>query len=712
MDENGQLAFDVDSMEVELDDLAVSGLSPSTAFLSIAAISLHGGTIRYPQKNLHFDTIRIAEPKLEAWLDEQGKISLMQLIPQQEGSSKTAPADAAAAPWEVSVSDLTLEGGKVKLADHSFTPGASLGLTDLQLSLSEFSNREGGKFPLDLSGGLDEGGRFSFGGELAYLPEFSLSGTAKTDALPLTPAQPYIGQRFHIEIEEGFLNSETEILFAGENQISAGGAIELHGLEVRDSVAGERLLGLEKLDIDRYDLDPNARKLHLSRVILEQPYGRLVINEDRTTNLSGLMVANEPADVSNDGQTAPFTVIIGGIGVENAAMDFSDLSLPLPFATHIADMDGSISTLATNSSEPANVQLEGQVDEFGLARIDGTINLFDPILHTDTTVEFRNLLMSSLSPYSVQFAGREIEQGKLDLDLRYVIEKGQLDGQNAVVLSDLVLGEKVEHPDAASLPLGLAVALLKDSNGVIDLDLPVTGDVNDPEFRIGGVIWQAFAGLITKVVTAPFRLLGSLIGIDSEGLGQFQFLAGRSDLTPPELEKITQLETALQQRPELSIEIHGVTDPAIDIPALKYNHLRDIVVERLGGDGGGEDAENMMLDQEIRGLLESLFSERFPDIPLETLKAPHMKAPPGDPEAEPILDDLAYSAELRDRLLASEPVTEQDLAGLANARAQAVSTAFLASGQFSEDRVVIADAVELESEDGEWVVMELAVAAD
>ena len=712
LDEDGQLAFAVDSMEVELDDLAVSGLSPATEFLSVAAISLQGGTVRYPEKSLHFSSIRIAEPKLEAWLDEQGKISLMQLIPQQEAGTNLVSADASATPWEISVGDMILEGGKVQLADHSFSPGASLGLKDLQLSLSEFSNREGGRFPIDLSGGLDEGGGFSFGGELGYLPEFSLSGTAKTDALPLTPAQPYIGQRAHIELEEGFLNSETEILIAGENQITAGGAIELHGLEVRDSIAGERLLGLNKLDIDRYDLDPNARKLHLSRVKLEQPYARLVINEDRTTNLSGLMFAEDPADISSDDQTAPYTVIIGGIGVQNAEMDFSDLSLPLPFATRIANMAGTISTLATNSSEPANVNLEGQVDEFGLARIDGTINLFDPILHTDTTVEFRNLLMSSLSPYSVQFAGREIEQGKLDLDLRYVIEKGQLDGQNAVVLSDLVLGEKVEHPDAASLPLGLAVALLKDSNGVIDLDLPVAGDVNDPEFRIGGVIWQAFAGLITKVVTAPFRLLGSLIGIDSEDLGQFQFLAGRSDLTPPELEKITQLETALQKRPELSIEIHGATDPAIDTPALKYKHLRDVVVERLGGDGGGEDTENMMLDQEIRGLLESLFSERFPDIPLETLKAPHMKAPPDDPEAKPVLDDLAYSAELRDRLLASEPISEQDLAELATARAQAISQAFLASGQFSEERIVIADSVELESEDGEWVVMELAVAAE
>jgi hypothetical protein len=712
-DEDGQVGFDINDMEIKLDRLAISGLSPETDFLSISEISLNDGTIRYPEKSVRFSSIRIDGPKLATWLDDQGQVNLTQLLPRDAGSSETPSAeDANATPWDFSVGELVLEGGQVSFSDRSFTPGASLGLNELQFSLSEFNNREGEIFPFEFTGGLDEGGRFGLTGKLGYLPQLSLSGTAKTEGISLVPAQPYISQFAQIAVENGSLNSETAITFEGDGQLKAAGKLELHELQVQDTLAKESLLGLGKLDIDNYDLDLHERMLHLSLVALEKPYGRIVINQDRTTNLSGLIISNNAATAKEEGSPEPFTVIVGGVGIQNGSMDFSDLSLPLPFATHIANMNGTISTLATNSTEPASIRLEGQVDEYGLARIDGTINVFDPMLHTDTTVEFRNLLMSNLSPYSIQFAGQEIAEGKLDLDLRYAIEKNQLEGQNDVVLSDLVLGEKVDNPDAASLPLGLAVALLKDSNGVIDIDLPVSGDVNDPEFRIGGVIWQAFAGLITKVVTAPFRLLGSLIGVDSEDLGQFQFLAGRSDLTPPELEKIAQLESALQQRPELSIEIRGVTDSTIDIPALKFIGLRDTVMERLGEESAGKDVENMMLDQEVRNVFESLFSERFPDIPLESLKASHMKAPPGDPEGKPVLDDLAYSAELRDRLLDAEPINEQNLAELAAARAQAVSTAFLASGQFSEDRVVIADAVEVESEDGEWVIMELAVAAE
>jgi hypothetical protein len=393
-------------------------------------------------------------------------------------------------------------------------------------------------------------------------------------------------------------------------------------------------------------------------------------------------------------------------------MDFSDLSLPLPFATYIRKLEGTISTVDTASSSPSNIRLEGQVDEYGLARIEGAMDLLDPVRSTDVTMEFRNLLMSNLSPYTVQFAGREIDEGKLNLDLGYRIENGQLQGQNAIVMSDLVLGDEVDSPDAVSLPLGLAVALLTDANGVIDIDLPVSGDINDPEFKIGGVIWKAFAGLITKIVAAPFRLLGSLIGIESEDLGQFQFLAGRADLTPPELEKVSQLQEALRQRPELTIEVSGPFDPATDVPALQYQKLKSIVLERLGVDYANPDEEFRMLNEEIRVVFETLFVERFQDTSLDAVKADHMAPPADNPEGKPVLDQTAYAADLRDRLLASETVGQQDLEALANMRAEAIRDAFLADGEFDAARIVIAAPSAAEPEESEWVVIELGVVAE
>lgn len=681
----------------------VNGLTPVTDFVDVEKISLLGGTFRYPQQSLQFSSLNVQNPKLSAWLKENGDLSVMDLISASESQQVDMDQDAGSSPWQLGIDLFELSGGSVALTDRSINPAAEIGIRDLQISISDISNQDDASMPFGLAGELDGGGGYKFNGNITVLPGLSLSATVNTRDIPLTLRQSYVQQFAHILIESGAVDSDIEINLPVGGEFSLAGSIRIPGLEVSDTIRNKRLLAWNELDIDHFDL--NSDGLHVSLMTFEQAFGRFVIFDDQTTNLSALVIeqpASEPSD--------PMTIIIGGIRVNEASMDFADLSLPLPFATEIAHLNGTISTIATNSNAPANIKLEGQVDEFGLARIDGSMNLLDPIQHTDITVEFRNLAMSSLSPYSVQFAGREIDEGKLDLGLVYAIDEGQMHGSNDVVLSDLLLGDKVDHPDAMSLPLGLAVGLLKEADGVIKIDLPVEGDINDPEFKIGGVIWQAISGMITKLVSAPFRLLGKLIGIDSEDLGQFEFLAGRSDLTPPEMEKITQLEEALVQRPELKLEIAGVIDPAIDVPALKFIRLRDITEQRLQKDLAEENDETMMFDIEIRAVVETLFIERFPQIPLENIKVSHTAAP--DPESRPVLDDLAYATDLWSQLLESEVISEQHLTELANARAEIISAAFLASGKFDPGRVVIAEAVEVESEDGEWVKLELSVASD
>ncbi|MBT8047635.1 MAG: DUF748 domain-containing protein [Gammaproteobacteria bacterium] len=712
--EDGGIAVALDDLAVDLSDVAVSGLDPVSEFFTLAALEVSGGAFRFPDNTLKFTRIKLTEPGISASLDESGKFNLLDLKPESSspaGSDSDRSADETPA-WQVDVDAFLVEGGQAQFADNRIAPPGGLTLEGLQLMATNLGNEASRRMPIKLQGSLNGAGSFGFDGEVAALPDFSLTGQASTNAVQLQLAQPYVQQALNLQIESGSLNSQLDVEIGAE-AAEISGTVSIEGLDITDTARDEQLVGWSRLDIDRFEANTAARKLRVSRAELEQPFGRVTIYPDRTTNLSGLQVPGESgksAPVEPD--AAPWSFVIGAVSLNDAAMDFSDLSLPLPFATHISSMDGAFSTMDSSSAEPAIIRLEGQVDEYGLARIEGAMNVFDPLSDTDVTVEFRNLLMSNLSPYSAQFAGQKIDEGKLNLDLEYVIKQGQMQGSNAVVLSDLVLGDKVDSPDAASLPLGLAVALLTDSNGVIDIDLPVEGNVNDPEFRIGGVIFKALAGLITKVVSAPFRMLGSLIGIESEDLGQFQFLAGRSDLTPPELEKIGQLQTALQQRPELSVEITGPYDTAIDTPKLKFFSLREQVVALMGGNAARPADEAAMLDEEIRSVFESLFRERFPEQSLQDLKAVHTRPPVEDPEGKAVLDELAYSADLRDRLLESEVITPQDLEQLASARAEAIRTAFVTDGNFSAERIIIAGAEETPSEDGEWVLTELGVAAD
>jgi hypothetical protein len=371
-------------------------------------------------------------------------------------------------------------------------------------------------------------------------------------------------------------------------------------------------------------------------------------------------------------------------------------------------MAGEISTLATGSSEPARVNLEGQVNEYGLARIEGELNAWAPTDLTDIEMTFRNLEVARLSPYTVQFAGYEVAEGRMDLDLNYRVLQQQLQGDNQIVVREMTLGEKIDHPDAGSLPLGLAIALLKDSEGVIDIAVPVEGDLNDPEFRIGGVIWRALGNLISKVVTAPFRLLGNLVGVESEDFGRMEFPAGRADLLPPDREDLAKLGEAMLERPELALTVAGLASPALDRPALQEERLERLLEERLAAAGGGEGS----LDADRRAL-EDLFAEQLPGESLDTLRAAHTTAAAEGSEDAPAFDETAYRAELRERLARAQPVDDAELLALADARAGSVAAALLEAQPGLAGRVVTQTSALMDDESEEdYVPLELGVSVE
>ncbi len=306
--------------------------------------------------------------------------------------------------------------------------------------------------------------------------------------------------------------------------------------------------GWDALRLKNTHLQLDAAVLDIALIELARPFAKLVIAADASTNFSALQT--EQASASET--TAParpvamrkisFTIKIGKTTIADGSMDFSDFSLPLPFKAPISELGGSISTLATDTTQPSEIDLEGKVAKYGFVSITGTASLMAPTEQTAVEAKFRNVDMPSLSPYTAEFAGRKIASGKLDLDLNYTLDKEQMAGENKIVIETFELGEKVENPDAMDLPLDLAVALLKDMNGVIDLELGVSGDMNDPSFSASGIVLKAFANLITKAAAAPFKLLGSLIpGGGETDFDAVEFQAGRADLMPPEQQKLDQL---------------------------------------------------------------------------------------------------------------------------------------------------------------------------
>ena len=362
--------------------------------------------------------------------------------------------------------------------------------------------------------------------------------------------------------------------------------------------------------------------------------------------------------------------------------------------------------LGSDPASRATVKLDGRVDEFGQMKVDGSLSPAQPKVFTDLTVLFRNVAMNPFTPYSATFVGRRIVAGTLDLNLEYKIDRGALVGENKVVVRKLQLGERVESPTATRLPLDLAIAILSDSQGVIDLAMPVRGNVDHPEFSYGHLIWQALVTVITKVATAPFRALAGLFGGagGGENLDTIAFDAGSDTVPPPEREKLKRVGEVLTKRPQLKLTVHGGFEAKTDGEALRSLRVRRELAQRMDVKlKPGEDPGPVTFDRpKTQRELEKLYAERAG--PLADFQAAYEKKTGKKVErANAMLamidrggGDRAFYEAIFRRLVETSPLPEGELPGLARRRGEAVARAIKETVEAAAGRVDVGETVAAE----------------
>ena len=357
----------------------------------------------------------------------------------------------------------------------------------------------------------------------------------------------------------------------------------------------------------------------------------------------------------------PFGIDVVKLAIANSSATFSDLSLPLPFKTYIHDLNGEVLGISTTKDVNTFVRLKGGVDQYGLAKIDGSINTNAPKNFTDIQVVFDNLELKQYTPYSLQFLGYKIADGKLFLNLGYKINNGKLDSKNQVVIKQIELGE--EKAGGSPWPMRLVVALLEDTNGIIDIDLPIQGDVNSPDFKYGKIVWQVIGNLLTKAITSPFKLLGSLMGIssDDETASSITFEPGEYELSPPMKERLDKLATVLVKRPKLSLKVHGGWAVKEDDRALR--------VQKLISDVIGADSKIKVDSTDAMSLemLEKTAKKSMDPVQVKTMRVDLEAKYPQ--EAEFVRH---YTSALIERLISLQIIATPELEALATARSNAV----------------------------------------
>lgn len=628
--------------------------------------------------------------------------TLMASLPSASPALRTAPAPD---PWRFHIGQVRLAQWQASYTDEATQPAAMLALHDLNARIDDVSDDLGAPLNVQASFAVPTGGRFEASGRV--IPQGPTADLRfKLAGLDLRPTQPYLSAYARLALVSGRLDVGGRLRYDAQGLNYQGKAM-LADLRLNEVDGGALFLACKGLGLQGLALTPAS--LDIDEVRVQGLDTRLMIAQDRTVNLTRILPArSHPSPASGQpgavpvatrdkatGKT-PFNVHVERVRIQDGEMDFADESLALPFAVRIHDLHGSVNGLSTQPGAPGQLEIDGQVDDYGEAHAVGQINLSDPAEYTDIQVQFRNVEMTQLTPYLATFAGRRIDSGKLSLDLQYQVNKRQLVGNNQVLIDRLKLGERVESPRARDLPLDLAIAILEDSDGQIELGLPVSGSLDDPDFSYGGIVWKALLNVIDKIATAPFRALGALFG-SSNKVESLDFASGASSLAPPEREKALRLAQMLQKRPALALKLRG-TWAAIDRVALQDVQVRRAVALRMGQTlAPGEDPGPLSThDARVQSALEALYSERFGDADLASLRAGYRQANPGqqdeglagrmlsrisgafrsvrplDPAEVAKLQGADFHAVLFDRLREHEPVADDVLVALARQRAQSV----------------------------------------
>jgi hypothetical protein len=385
----------------------------------------------------------------------------------------------------------------------------------------------------------------------------------------------------------------------------------------------------------------------------------------------------------------------------------------LPFSTRVENVAGAALGVTSARGRRAELELSGEIGEYGAASARGRIAAADPLAFTDIRAEFENVALPPLSPYTATFAGRKIASGRLWLDLEYRVEGGRLLGENQIVARDLRLGERVEAPNPLDLPLDLAVALLTDAEGRISVAVPVEGEIGDPQFDLGAAVARAFGNLVQRVVTAPFRLLGRIVnGGDAAELRSVTFDPGSDALDPAEREALDQVAQALRERPRLRLVVHGPYDPDRDGRALRAAAARRALAGQLGR-GARElpDGELVAFDsRRTRRALEQLLEQRDGPGAVDAFARDFAARKSAQPAGSQEAGDRAFYEAMFDRIVAREPLPANALPLLGAQRARAI-VGYLVSAGLDAGRVGAGDVRAVKAPDDSTITTELGLAA-
>ncbi len=674
-----QLAGHVDELTVMIEKLRTTLPSDKAALIGADAIALDGGAFDLGTRAFTAASLKLTAPVVAIKRDAKGNLNLRAALVEakpaanprvpQEKAAGVAVVPATAPAFTAIVKTLVIERGDVSFEDAAAARPVRMHAAPLNLKAENIGTSDSVVIPFDLSATIEQRGKLAAKGKVAVSP-LMLDASIDANQVAIGWAVAYAGDRLNVNIESADLNARGTLHVEESRKAGAAqgpmnivyrGSAGIARLRALDKVTSEEFLRWKLLDIPKVDVQMPAKAapiaVTLGNVTLTDFYSRLIVNANGRLNVQDVIAqpgerqsvttpdaASSPAPIdekqairqsaatiappaagaasASAAETRPM-IRVAGIKLMAGRIGVTDNFVKPNYSANLTDLNGDISAIASSDPAPAAVHVLGRIDGDGSLDVSGKINLFAPLAYTDISAEAKDIELTRLSPYAIRYAGYAIERGKLSMTVKYRIENGKLDAQNKLFLDQLTFGDKVDSPTATSLPVRLAVSLLKNSRGEINLNLPISGTLSDPQFSIGGVIWNAFLNILTRAVSAPFSLIASTVGGGggTEQLGYVEFAPGVSDLSPDAKKKLDTLAKALADRPQLKLDIIGRIDPVSDPEGIKRDHLLDRVKDlkakdlSKSGEPIGRNDVTITPDDNAKYLARVYDDAKLPDKP-------------------------------------------------------------------------------------------------
>jgi outer membrane protein OmpA-like peptidoglycan-associated protein len=574
--------------QFELKNFQLTEKGQDKVLISIPSFALQGISADLKTREIMVQEVKTADAAFVSWLDPDGSFKLRSLLlpdsqksPETNKPSDNEPKTTAGWPWLASINKIEVANWSAAIEDRTLPKPAQFSFDNITVRIDGLSTQKNARAKVDIAFMINQAGTVKVNGSAGIDPLMADLKVA-SDKIDLKSFQPYADTAVKAQIEAGTISSKGHIVYQGKDgqpQIRYEGEMSLDGLEMSDRVETKEFIKLAQFKTSGTVLELLPNKLQVAEVLFDKPYINVTIDPNGTVNVVDAFAPTEKEKGDQTGSQnllqrladfltaqikGPMPIGIDLVQLNNFSADFVDGTISPAYSAQLEVTKGTVKGLSSDPSARGNFKIEGTIDRSAVIESAGQMNPMNALQFSKVDFSLKDFNLVAVSPYSGKYAGYKIAEGKLHLQLAYLVENQTIDAGNKIYIDQLNLGDEVDSPDAPNLPLKLGIALLKDANGRITLNVPVRGNVKDPKFNIGQSVNDALTKTIDDAGKSPFSTIAEIDGFKGEELRIIKFESGLSELNAQAKKKLNALAKFLDKKTELTMGVAGTADRQAD----------------------------------------------------------------------------------------------------------------------------------------------------